>query len=74
MGVNVYVAEVWLSTTAGFHVPVTPLSEVAGSVGTVPPGQIVKPPPKLNVGVRFGVMLTVNVVVVAHCPVVGVKV
>ena len=30
--------------------------------------------PKLNVGVMFGVMVTVNVVDVAHCPAVGVNV
>jgi hypothetical protein len=29
--------------------------------------------PKLNVGVMFGETITVNVVVVAHCPAVGVK-
>ena len=63
-----------LLTTDGFHVPVIPLSDVVGNIGTVPPEQIVNVVPKLNVGVTFGVTVTVNVVVVAHCPAVGVNV
>jgi hypothetical protein len=63
-----------LLTVAGFHVPVIPLSDVAGSVGTVPPLQIVNEVPKLKVGVIFGFTVTVNVAVVAHCPAVGVNV
>ena len=45
-----------------------------GNTGTVPPAQIVNVVPKLKVGVMFGFTVTVNVVVVAHCPAVGVKV
>ena len=74
VGVNVYVPLAVLLTVAGFHVPVTPLSEVVGNVGTASPEQIVNVVPKLNVGVTFGVTVTVRPVVVAHCPAVGVNV
>ena len=40
----------------------------------MPPAQMVRLVPKLNVGVTFGFTVTVNVVVVAHNPVVGVNV
>ena len=73
-GVNVYTPEAWLSTVDGLHVPVILLVDVVGSVGTVPPAHTVKVVPKLNVGVTLGVTVTVNVVVVAHCPAVGVNV
>lgn len=73
-GVKVYVADAWLSTIAGFQTPVIPLSEVAGKEGTAPPLQMTSEVPKLNVGGIFGLTVTVNVVVVAHCPDVGVKV
>jgi hypothetical protein len=63
-----------LLTTDGLHVPVILLSDVVGNVGTVSPEQIVSVVPKANVGVTFGVTVTVNVVVVAHCPAVGVNV
>lgn len=74
VGVNVYVPEFWLSTTAGLHVPVMPFVDVVGSVGTFPPAQMVMPGRKLKSGVRFGFTVTVNVVVVAHSPDVGVNV
>ena len=51
-----------------------PFEEVAGNAGTDPPVQIDKDVPKLNVGVIFGVTVTVNVAVVAHKPTAGVKV
>ena len=63
-----------MSTVEGLHVPVIPFPEVLGKVGTVPPAQMVRLFPKLNVGVTFGFTVTVNVVVVAHCPADGVKV
>ena len=66
--------EDWLSTVDGLHVPVTLLSDVVGSEGTVPPAQIVRLVPNPNVGVMLGVMVTLKVVVVAHCPAVGAKV
>ena len=66
--------EVLLSTTEGFHVPFIPFVDVVGKVGTVPPAQIVKDVPKLNAGVIFGFMVTVNVVELAHCPALGVNV
>ena len=73
-GVKVYVPEFWLSTTAGFHVPVIPLLDGEYKVGTVPPAQMVSVVPKLNVGVMFGLTVTVNVNGSAHTPAVGVNV
>ena len=51
-----------------------PLSEVAGSDGTVSPAQIVRVVPKENKGVMLGLTVTANVAGLAHCPAVGVKV
>jgi hypothetical protein len=48
--------------------------DIAGNVVTVSPAQMVELVPKLKVGGTFGLTVTVNVVVVAHCPAVGVKV
>jgi hypothetical protein len=48
--------------------------EVPGNEGTAPPAQIVSVVPNAKVGVIFGLTVTVNVVVSAHCPAVGVKV
>jgi hypothetical protein len=62
-----------LLTVAGLQVPVIPLIEVAGSVGAAAPSQIVCEVPKLNVGVRFGLTVTVNTSVVAQIPAEGVK-
>jgi hypothetical protein len=50
------------------------LLEEVGNEGTMPPKQILEEVPKLNVGVVCGVIVTVNVVVAAHCPASGVKV
>jgi hypothetical protein len=72
VGVKVYVPVVVLSTVAGLQVPVMPLFEVVGSTGTVAPEQIEAI--GVNVGVIFGLTVTVNIVVVAHSPAVGVKV
>ena len=63
-----------LLTVAGLHVPVILFVDVNGKAGTVPPEQIARAVPKLNVGVMFGFTVTVNVVVVAHWPAVGVNV
>ncbi|MET3886014.1 hypothetical protein [Niastella sp. OAS944] len=71
VGVNVYVVVAVLSK-AGAHVPVMPLLEVVGSGVKVAPEQIGAT--AVNVGVTFGLTVIVNVVVVAHCPAVGVKV
>ena len=57
---------------AGAHVPVIPLLDVVGNAVNVPPEQMGAT--ALNVGVMFGLTVIVNVVVVAHCPAVGVKV
>ena len=74
VGVNVYTPEVVLSITDGLQLPVIPLSEPEGSAGTAAPLHIVSDVPIPNTGVMFGVTVTVNVVVVAHCPGEGVKV
>jgi hypothetical protein len=50
------------------------LVDVAGNAGTEPPLQIVNDVPNVNVGVTFGLTVTANVVVVAHCPAAGVNV
>jgi hypothetical protein len=57
---------------AGDQLPVIPLVEVVGSADKVAPEQIGAT--AVNVGVMFGLTVIVNVVVVAHCPAVGVKV
>ena len=64
--VKVYVPLAWVLTTAGLHVPVIPLSDVVGKTGTDPLVQIDKLVPKLKTGVRFGLTVNVNVVLVAH--------
>ena len=61
-----------LSTVAGFQVPVIPFEEVAGNTGATEPGHIAGI--EANVGVICGLTVTVNVVVVAHRPAVGVNV
>ena len=71
VGVNVYVVVAVLSK-AGAHVPVYPLLEVVGKAVKVPPEQIGAT--AVNVGTVFGIIERVSVVVVAHCPTVGVKV
>ena len=63
-----------MSTDAGLHVPAIPFCDVAGSDSTVPPAQIVRLVPKLKEGTIFGLTVTVNVLVVAHKPAVGVNV
>ena len=60
-------------TVAGFQVPVIPLEDVPGNVGTVPDAQMVDDVPKLNTGKMFGLTVTVKEVDRAHCPTVGVK-
>src|SRR4051812_29239675 len=72
VGVNVYVPVVVLSTVAGAHVPVIPLVEVVGRTGAAAPLHIAAT--AANVGVMLGLTVIVSVVVVAHCPAVGVKV
>jgi hypothetical protein len=72
--VNVYTADVWLLTIAGLHVPVRPLVDVVGKLGTVPPAQITNEVPKLNVGTVLGVTVTLKVAGFAHWPELAVKV
>ena len=57
---------------AGAHVPVMPLFEVVGNAVSVVPEHIGAA--AVNVGVTFGLTVIVKVVVVAHCPAVGVNV
>jgi hypothetical protein len=63
-----------LLTVDGLHVPVMPFVDVPGKAGTASPLQIVSEVPKENTGVVFGLTVTVNVVVVAQTPGVGVNV
>jgi hypothetical protein len=74
VGVNVYVPEAWLSIIEGLHVPLMLLTDVVGKEGTPVPEHMVSEVPNANVGVMLGVTVTVNVVVVAHNPAVGVNV
>ena len=62
-------------TTAGLHVPLTPLTDVVGKTGTVLPAQMICDVPKLNVAVSNGLTVTVNVASAMHCSgvAVGVK-
>ena len=58
--------------SAGDQVPVILLLDVVGNADKVAPEQIGAT--AVNVGVMFGLTVMVSVVVVAHCPAVGVKV
>ena len=58
--------------SAGDQVPVIPLLDVVGNAAKVAPEQIGAT--AVNVGVTCGLTVMVKVVVVAHCPAVGVKV
>jgi len=57
---------------AGAHVPLIPLLEVVGNAVKVAPEQIGAT--AVKVGVTCGFTVMVSVVVVAHCPALGVKV
>jgi hypothetical protein len=57
---------------AGDQVPVMPLLLVAGSAVSVVPEHIGAT--GVNIGFTFGLTVIVKVVVVAHCPAVGVNV
>ena len=63
-----------MSTVDGLHVPVMLSVDVVSKTGIVPPAHIVSDVPKLNVGVMFGLTVTVNVVGRAQSPAVGVNV
>jgi hypothetical protein len=71
VGVNVYVV-VAVLFNAGAQVPVYPLLEVVGKADKTPPEHIGAT--AVNVGVILELTVMVNVVVVAHCPTVGVNV
>ena len=58
--------------SAGDQLPVMPLLDVVGSAVSGAPEQIGST--AVKVGVMFGLTVIVKVVVVAHCPAVGVKV
>ena len=51
-----------------------PLVEGVGKAGTMSPAQMVRVVPKVNVGVTFGVTVTVKVSETAHSPKAGVNV
>ena len=57
---------------AGDQVPVIPLFEVVGKADRVAPLQIGLT--AVNVGITLGLTVILKVVVVAHCPALGVKV
>ena len=59
-------------SSAGAHVPVIPLLEVVGNGERMAPEHIGAT--AVNVGVTLGLTVMVKVVVVAHCPAVGVNV
>ena len=59
-------------SSAGDHVPDTPLVEVVGNADNEPPLHIGDT--AVNVGVTFEFTTISNVVVVAHCPTAGVNV
>lgn len=61
-------------TSVGLHVPFTPFTELEGKTGTASPAQMESELPKLNVGVRLVVTVTVKLVGKAHRPAVGVNV
>jgi len=71
VGVNVYVVVAVLSN-AGDQVPVIPLLDVVGNGANTAPEQIAAT--GVKVGVTFALTVIVSVVVVAHCPAVGVNV
>ena len=71
LGVKVYVV-VAVLLSAGAHVPVIPLFDVVGNAVRVAPEQMGAT--AVKVGVTCGLTVMVKVVVVAHCPAVGVKV
>ena len=71
VGVKVYIVVVVLSK-AGDQVPVIALVEVVGSAFRVSPEQIGAT--AVKVGITFALTIIVVVVVLAHTPVVGVKV
>ncbi|MNE93567.1 hypothetical protein D3C80_1914330 [compost metagenome] len=58
--------------SAGVHVPLTPLVDVAGKGLKDVPAHT--GPIAVNVGATIGFTVMVMVVVVAHCPAVGVNV
>ncbi len=61
-------------TVEGLHVPLTPLVDVVGSVGTVPLLQMIRLVPKGNVGTVRGMTVTFKLTGKPHCPGVGLKV
>jgi hypothetical protein len=70
--VNVYTPVVVLLTVEGLHNPEIPFKEFVGNTGAALPEQIGGT--VLKAGVIRGLTITVNMVVSAHCPAVGVNV
>ena len=71
LGIKVYVVVAEL-LSAGAHVPEIPLFDVVGKAAKVAPEQMGAT--AVKVGVTCGLTVMVMVVVVAHCPALGVKV
>lgn len=63
-----------LSIVDGLQVPEIPLTEVAGNTGAVLPEHNNMDVPKENVGVIFGLTVTVKVTGIAQIPDTGVNV
>ena len=61
-------------TVAGFHVPVSPFTEVVGSTGADAPAQMVMVSAILKTGITPGVTVIVKITGSAHWPAAGVKV
>ena len=68
-----YTPEDWSLTVDGLQLPITPFSEVFSNAGIAAPAHAVSDVPKLKVGVKIGLTVTVNVAVVAHSPAVGIN-
>ena len=58
----------------GLQVPVIPFCDVVGKAGATSPEQIARLVPKIKVGVILGFTVTLNVVLFAHWPALGVNV
>ena len=60
VGVNTYVSDRVVSIVAGVHVPVMPLVEVSGNLGTLPLWQIVRDVPNGKEATTFGITTVVS--------------
>ena len=63
-----------MSIVAGLHTPLMPFNDMVGNTGTLLPAQKLSAAPNVKAGTTFGVTVTVNVVGLAHAPLLGVNV